>query len=287
MATDIELVTGAARVEAATAVLQRTRLADPEAGVWDAADVQWWWRRPRPSDDVPLPVWSDADGPCAIALLTAWGDSWQADALVVPGAPVAVSEVWSTLTETMGAIAPPADGWEVLAREDDAELLGLLDASGFLPTDERSGTTWMGADERGPVAPVPTGYTISDRTTRPDRPHAMIARNGPDVAARLQACSLYDPTLDLAVDAPDGSPVGYALFWLDPVTGVGMLEPMRVEDDHQRRGLARALLTEGLDRVVRKGARRLKVGFDGEAGRRLYEGAGFRVTSMTRAYRRA
>jgi hypothetical protein len=41
---------------------------------------------------------------------------------------------------------------------------------------------------------------------------------------------------------------GYALFWFDPVTRVGLLEPMRVEDGYQRRGLARMLLTNGLDR---------------------------------------
>ena len=286
MATDIEMVTGRARVEAATTVLQRTRLADAQVGVWDAADVQWWWRRPRASDDVPLPVWSDADGPCAIALMTAWDDKWQADALVVPGAPVELSEVWSALTEARRGLEP-ADGWEVLADEGDDELLELLDGSGFVPTDERSGTTWMAAEERGEVVAPPPGYVISDRAAGPGRLHPMAGRNGPDVELRLQECSLYDPTLDLAVDGPDGAPAGYALFWSDPITGVGMLEPMRVEDDHQRRGLARSLLTKGLDRVVRKGARRLKVGFDGEPGRQLYEGAGFRVTSMTRSYRRS
>jgi hypothetical protein len=31
----------------ATALLQRARLAYPEAGVWEAADLQWWWRSPR------------------------------------------------------------------------------------------------------------------------------------------------------------------------------------------------------------------------------------------------
>ena len=30
----------------ATELLQRARLADPQAGLWEAADVQWWWRKP-------------------------------------------------------------------------------------------------------------------------------------------------------------------------------------------------------------------------------------------------
>ena len=36
----------------ATELLQRARLADAEAGGWEAADLQWWWRTPRRSDTV-------------------------------------------------------------------------------------------------------------------------------------------------------------------------------------------------------------------------------------------
>ena len=284
MTTRRELLTGLERVEATSQVLQRVRRAGGRACVWDAADVQWWWRRPRRTDDVAQPVWFDDAGPCAAVAMTDWGDSWQADAITVDGT-VALDEVWTALLELAAALEAPS--WEVLASENDAELVELLVAGGFVPTDERSGTTWMDAGERAPVVAPPAGFCIRDRTVAPDRLHPMAVRNGEEVERRLRQVSLYDPTLDLAVDAADGRPVGYALFWFDATTGVGMLEPMRVEDDFQRRGLARALLTEGLARLAAKGAGRLKVGFDGEAGRRLYEGAGFRLSSMERMYRRA
>ena len=64
-----------------------------------------------------------------------------------------------------------------------------------------------------------------------------------------------------------------------------MLEPMRVEDEYQRRGLARAMLTAGLDRLASRGARRLKVNYATDAARSLYLGAGFRVTSTSTTYR--
>jgi GNAT superfamily N-acetyltransferase len=57
------------------------------------------------------------------------------------------------------------------------------------------------------------------------------------------------------------------LFWFDPVTLVGLVEPMRVEDEYQRRGLARVLVTNGLDRLARNGAHRLKVGVQTDAAR--------------------
>jgi predicted N-acetyltransferase YhbS len=175
----------------------------------------------------------------------------------------------------------------VLARDDDHGLLELLAESGFTPLDEGSGSTWLDADDRPAPAPLPDGFAIADRASASLRPHPMRRRNGDAVEARLRQCSLYDPRLDLAVETEDGEVAGYALFWFDPVTKVGLVEPMRVEDAYQRRGLARALLTEGVDRLARRGARRLKVGFATDAARALYTGAGFRVTETSTEYRRA
>jgi len=112
----------------------------------------------------------------------------------------------------------------------------------------------------------------------------MRRRSGEGVEARLRQCSLYDPALDLAVEGADGEPAGYALLWFDPVTEVGLVEPMRVEDAYQRRGLAHSMLTAGLDRLAKRGARRLKVGYATDAARGLYVGAGYRVTSTGRSY---
>jgi GNAT superfamily N-acetyltransferase len=272
-----ELLRGLERLDATTTVLHRARVADPLGGMWEAADVQWWWRRPRATDELALPVWFDDAGPVAAAGLTAWDDAWQADAFAVPST-VDEEDVWAA---TMDAAAEHrGQALELLVRED-APLVGLAIEHGFTMTDEVSGTAWMDADRRPAVVAV-DGFTIVDRVTRADRPHPMIARNGAGVAARLRQCSLYDPALDLAVEDADGRVAGYALFWLDPTTLVGLLEPMRVEDEYQRRGLARMLLTTGLDRLARAGARRLKVGFGTDAARDLYLGAGFVQTSIDR-----
>lgn len=277
----VERLAGLERLAAVTALLQRARLVHPTAGFWEASDVQWWWRRPRASDDVPVPVWYDDAGPVGAVLLTEWGPHWQADALVVPGA-IELDVVWDELLVVIEGIDAPI---EVLANDGDDALVALLRRDGFAAT-ETSGTTWMEAADRPAVDPVPAGYRIVDRAAAPDGPHPMQARNGEHVETRLRQCTLYDPALDLSVRTDDGASAGYALFWLDPVTQVGQLEPMRVEDEHQRRGLARALLTEGLDRLARRGAERLKVGFDGEAGQALYLGAGFVLTSTDTSYRR-
>ena len=237
-----------------------------------------------------LPVWFDDSGPVAAVALTDFDRTWQADALLVPGA-VELDVVWDSVLDAisnLGAVPdldPPTI--EVLVHGDDGPLIDLLRRNGFDQADDSAGgTTWMAASDRPPVTAPPDGYRIVDRSERHGRPHPMRVRNGTEVEARLRQCSLYDPELDLAIETLAGEPAGYALFWSDPITAVGMLEPMRVEDDHQRRGLGRALLTAGLDRLARAGAERLKVGFDGEAGRNLYLGAGFTLTSTLSAFRR-
>ncbi len=79
--------------------------------------------------------------------------------------------------------------------------------------------------------------------------------------------------------APDGAVAGYALFWPDPVTGVGLVEPMRVEEEHAGRGLGRQLLDAGLRGLTAAGCTRLKVSMEpaNTAAVRLYTGAGFLV----------
>lgn len=239
--------------------------------------MQWWWRRPRATDELPLPVWFDEVGPVAAAGLTDWDDTWQADVFAVPSI-VGEDEVWAATLEA--ATVQTNHALQVLVW-DDSPLARLATESGFTATDDVSGTGWMEAHQRPPVTQV-DGFVIVDRSMRANRPHPMIARNGQHVEPRLRQCSVYDPTLDLAVEDADGRVAGYALFWFDRTTRVGLLEPMRVEEDYQRRGLARMLLTAGLDRLARSGATRLKVGFETDAARDLYLGAGFVQTSVDR-----
>jgi len=66
---------------------------------------------------------------------------------------------------------------------------------------------------------------------------------------------------------------------------VGLVEPVRVEDEFQRQGLARAMLSAGLDRLVSQGARRLKISYETDAAGGLYLGLGFRQTSTSTWYR--
>ncbi len=268
-----------------TRLLQRVRLADAEAGLWEAADLQWWWRTPRRSDQIDQLFWMDDEGPAASVVLTDWDRVWGCDVIVVPGVSgVPLSSVWARALEAIDGLG--LEAVNVLVRDDDSELLGLLANADFVADgDGISGVAWMDTHDRPAVSALPDGYTLVDRVGETTKPHPMRQRSGEAVEARLRQCSLYDPALDLAVESSDGTVAGYALFWFDPVTTVGLVEPMRVEEVHQRRGLALAMLTAGLDRLAQQGARRSKVGYGTDIARRLHVSAGFRVTSTSTSHR--
>ena len=64
------------------------------------------------------------------------------------------------------------------------------------------------------------------------------------------------------MSTPNGEPAGYGLCWADPVTGVGLVEPMRTEEAHRNRGVASHILVTGLSRLAAHGCQRLKVSSD-------------------------
>jgi GNAT superfamily N-acetyltransferase len=269
-----------------TQLLHRIRVADATAGLWEAADFEWWWRKPRRTDSVEQLFWLDGGLPVAAAMLTDWGNSLGLDPIVMPGAHTALKrEVWQAGIDAVRRLPDDlaAVPVETRVRDDDRELASFLLERGFRP-GEGDGTAWMNAAARPPRIALPHGFEIVDRGVSTHGDHWMARRSGPGFEARLRETSLYDASLDLSVRAPGGEVAGYALFWFDPVTLVGMLEPMRVEDAWQRRGLARALISEGLERLASRGATRMKVSFESEAARALYLGAGFELESTTTGY---
>jgi predicted N-acetyltransferase YhbS len=178
-------------------------------------------------------------------------------------------------------------GHVIAVAADDVELSAWFEGRGFAVVGE-SWSGWQAAADRPAVAALPTGYQLVDRAVRgvdvaPG--HPMVARNGPDVEARLRQTTLYDPRLDLAVLAPDGSVAGYSLFWHDPVTGVGLVEPVRVEDEHTGRGIGYAMISAGLDRLARAGATTLKISWESERAGKLYTRLGFANEDTFTTYR--
>ena len=83
-----ELRAGIQYLEALTALLQRSRNRHPTKGLYEAAEMLWWWgETPRPTDDLGQLFWFDETGrPEAAVILTDWREWISFDPIVLPDA---------------------------------------------------------------------------------------------------------------------------------------------------------------------------------------------------------
>ena len=273
-----------------TALLRRIRIAHPTAGLYEAADLQWWWRTPRSTDNVPQLFWFDQLGrPEAAVIATDWGDRIALDPIVMPAA----APDWVAHVIERGLAHASELGFEAIGLEvdcADAVTQRVLVGHGFAADEGGLVETWLAADTRPQISPLPQGYRLSSRLDTIQHPHHMLnrQRHHPDVEARLRQTSLYRPDLDLVIHDISGRVAAYGLFWYDPETATGLVEPMRTEDDHQRRGLARHILTTGIDLLANAGAERIKICYqpDNPASSNLYLSVGFQPDRQTIVYSR-
>ena len=243
-----------------TALLQRIRGAHPTAGLYEAADLQWWWaQRPRSTDNLPQFFWFDHLGrPEAAVIATDSGDRIALDPIVMPDA----TPDWIAHVIERGLAHAGEHGFDTVGLEVDRAddvLREVLIGHGFAIEEDGLVETWLAADARPDDQPAARGLSVvqSPRDRAPSASHDQ-RRSGtaPTSSARLRQTSLYRPDLDLVIHDSRGNVAAYGLFWYDPETATGLVEPMRTEDDHQRRGLARHILTTGLDLLAasRRGA---------------------------------
>lgn len=139
-----------------------------------------------------------------------------------------------------------------------------------------------------PLPPVcmATGYTL--RTTRANNEDcARIAallnaafNRTCHTAGEYRAFVTLNPAfrhdLNLIAEAPDGSCAAHVGLNFDPINHRAIFEPVCTHPDHRRKGLAEALMCEGLHRLRAIGARDVFVETgDAVAANALYDAIGF------------
>ena len=113
-----------------------------------------------------------------------------------------------------------------------------------------------------PSARLPAGYTLDslragDIAQRASL-HALAAGGSTVTPGQYQLMMDCAPTyrqeLDLACRAPDGEIAAFCTAWFDEKSRRGLFEPYGCRPEHRRRGLATAILSEGLKRLNSLGA---------------------------------
>jgi mycothiol synthase len=125
----------------------------------------------------------------------------------------------------------------------------------------------------GDVDEHPNRSWVSWKAFHPDEPDEKY--EGWDWYRNIQRAPLYRRDLDLVAVAPNGEHAAFATLWFDDVTRTAAFEPVGTHPDHQRKGLGKALMAEGLRRVRDLGATLCTVGSYSERAGNLYASMGF------------
>lgn len=196
-------------------------------------------------------------------------------------------EMLHVAEERLAAIGP--DGSRKLyvwAPESDILRQELLFNHGYRKDDWPEYQWRRDLDFPIPNVPVPSGYTIrplGDGLELLERCYAsglgfhegdiktaVENRDDPTWYRNIQTAPLYRRDLDLVAIAPYGAIAAFCTIWFDDVTRSAYFEPVATIPAHQKRGLGKALMTEGLRRLQRMGATRAFVGGYSVAANTLY-----------------
>lgn len=141
-------------------------------------------------------------------------------------------------------------------------------------------------DDPIPDSPVPQGYIIRSQGSglellercyasglgfhNDDINVARVNRDDPAWYFHIQTAPLYRRDLDIIAIAENGSIASFCTIWFDDVTRTAYIEPVATVPAHQKRGLGKAVIREGLRRLKRMGCNAANVGGYSEAANALY-----------------
>jgi mycothiol synthase len=176
----------------------------------------------------------------------------------------------------------------VWAGADDRLRQAVLMQRGYERGDWPEFQRWRSLETPILDAPLAPGYSVralrevdelparswaSWRAFHPTEPDDRY--EGWEWYRNIQRCPLYRRDLDLVAVTANGTIAAFCTLWFDDVTRSGMLEPVGTVPEHQRKGLGRSLICEGLRRLRWLGARKAYVGSYGPEAHALYEAVGF------------
>jgi GNAT superfamily N-acetyltransferase len=125
----------------------------------------------------------------------------------------------------------------------------------------------------GEESELPARSWLSWKAFHPNEPDEKY--EGWEWYRNVQRVPLYRRDLDIVAAAPDGELAAFCTVWFDDVTRTAVFEPVGTHPDHQKRGLGKAVMSEGLRRAQRLGATLATVSSYSAGAHALYESMGF------------
>lgn len=125
----------------------------------------------------------------------------------------------------------------------------------------------------GDESELPARSWLSWKAFHPDEPDEKY--QGWEWYRNIQRVPLYRRDLDIVAVAADGELAAFCTVWFDDITRTAVFEPVGTHPNHQKRGLGKAVMSEGLRRAQRLGATLATVSSYSAGAHALYESMGF------------
>lgn len=184
--------------------------------------------------------------------------------------------------------------------ETDQTRIHWLEMRGFQPNRQGMYHMQRSLESNLPEIELPEGFQVRTVAGIPEVKqraavsHAAFGSTKPfdtywPRMLRFMQSPVYDPGNDLVSVSPDGDFASFCYLWPDPVTGVGLFEPIGTHPAFQGRGLARAVTSAGLLRLKKLGMTQANICVDSEnlPAIRLYESLGFERSFRLLTYEKA
>jgi ribosomal protein S18 acetylase RimI-like enzyme len=264
--------------------------------LWHIGDVSWWERRDWGKDAL---VW-EGEGGEVVGFEDS--DRYGYYELALPPEWVGRAAHAQIVVETEARPRQPLPpergqaGFRTYAAEDNSALIQFLEGRGYSRSDYYKVQMLQPLTSTGAPQVVPEGFQIRSLAGEEDIPARLAVHQAVfggvlevDRYRRLMRLPTYRRDLDLVAVAPDGKFLANCLFWMDEPNALGQIEPVGTHPDYRRRGLARALVVEGLRRLRVLGATTAYVRPEDPNPDLIgfYESCGFRTSRRDYIYYRA
>ncbi len=256
----------------------------------------YWALRVMPHGD-PLSdtrVWARANGSLAAF---AWLDPPElGDVIVDPEAePSMLDEALDWLESAAREQGRGSIG--VVVVDGDQPRAEALVRRGYACSDGGNTRLWQVIETAPDAAMVPAGYALGHVSTLLDmKRRGFVEADAFPVDGRVvtgdawraltQRLPNYRPELDLVAVAPDGTGASACTCWYDAATRCGEFEAVGTAQAHRRKGVGRAVISEGLRRLHELGATTAVVFTQNAnaAAIALYQSCGFEIVGEDRAW---
>lgn len=172
------------------------------------------------------------------------------------------------------------------AAKSNLETINVLQALGYTQDDFISYFLERPLDGDIPPPRLPEGFTVRHPEGHELEERVDIHREvwppprfTMESYLNVRSGPLYRPDLDLVTVSPEGRFASYCIVWYDPVNQIGEFEPVGTRPTFERKGLGRAVLTEGFRRLKALGAKTACVA-SGTDTLEFYQSAGFKEVNQ-------